>query len=125
MYLILIFVLFIYRINKLYRKVIIAGALKYIQCTPVRSDIITQFSLNILKMCLLCSLSLSAIICTKGVEAFIQGQQHQECWKGHVDHANPVFSSNDLMLSFYIIYLCFILDLRRESSTHNCAFFKL
>ena len=33
-----------YRINKIYRKVIIGGALKYTLCTPVRSDIITQFS---------------------------------------------------------------------------------
>ena len=36
-----------------------------------------------------------------------------------------VFNSNDLILSFYIVYLCFILDLRRDNSRHNYAFFKL
>ena len=36
-----------------------------------------------------------------------------------------VFSSNDLMLSFCIVYLCFILDLRRGNSRHKYVFFKL
>ena len=32
-----------------------------------------------------------------------------------------VFSCDDLALLFYSIYFCFILDLRRDSSKHNCA----
>ena len=36
-----------------------------------------------------------------------------------------VFSSNDLMVLFYIVYLSFILDLRRDNSKHNSAYFKL
>ena len=36
-----------------------------------------------------------------------------------------VFNSNDLMVLFYIVYLCFILDLRRDNSKHNSAYFKL
>ena len=38
--------LFIYRINKYNRIVAIGGALKYIHCTPIRRDIIQQFSLK-------------------------------------------------------------------------------
>ena len=36
-----------------------------------------------------------------------------------------VFRSNDVTLSFYSIYLCFILDLRRDNNKRNCASFKL
>ena len=38
--------LFIYRINKYNRIVVIGGPLKFIHCTTIRSDIIQQFSLK-------------------------------------------------------------------------------
>ena len=38
---------------------------------------------------------------------------------------HKVFTSIDLMLLFYRVYLCLILDLRRTKNAHNCAYFKL
>ena len=38
---------------------------------------------------------------------------------------SKVFSSSDLTLLFYRVYLCFILDQRRTKNKHNCACFKL
>ena len=35
-----------------------------------------------------------------------------------------VFNFNDLAL-FHIVYLCFILDLRRDNNEHNRGFFSL
>ena len=35
---------------------------------------------------------------------------------------NNVFSSNVLTLLFHSVYLCFILDLRRDNNKHNCIF---
>ena len=35
-----------WRINKYNRVVVIGGALTYIYCTPIRSDIIQQFSVK-------------------------------------------------------------------------------
>ena len=80
--------------------------------------------LNILKnvcfvllVCLLQFAQRGVGICTRPATPGALGGPCRPCYK--------VFNSNDLMLSFYIIYLCFIFDLRRDNSKHNCAFFKL
>ena len=39
--------------------------------------------------------------------------------------ADKVFSFNDLTSLLYSVYLCFILDLRRDNSKYNCAYFQL